>query len=59
MTNCTISANSQTRAEAWAATAPEFKSPKLWNWPLIKKHARRLSRQLKKSAQPSIRADAP
>ena len=59
MTDCTISANSQKRAEAWAGTAPEFKSPTLWNWPLVEKHARRLCRQLKKSAQLSIRADAP
>jgi len=58
LTDCTIHVNSQKRAEAWAATAPNLESPELWNWPLVEKHVRRLSRQLKKSAQQSAAPDA-
>jgi hypothetical protein len=44
---CDISVNSEKRANKWYVTYPEFKSPALWNWKQVEKHARRLKRYLK------------
>lgn len=45
---CRISANSQKRAEAWAATMwDRLGSPDEWNWPIVEKHTRRLIRKLR------------
>lgn len=45
-----VSANSQKRAEKFAATYPELDSPSVWNWLAVKSHERRLARVLKKIA---------
>jgi hypothetical protein len=45
-----VSANSQKRAEKWAATYPELDSPTTWNWLAVTSHERRLSRALIKFA---------
>jgi hypothetical protein len=55
--NCTVSVNSRRRAEAWSGTYPGLKSPDLWSWPLVERHSRRLTRQLKRAAQPGVAAD--
>ena len=45
-----VSANSQKRAEKWAAIYPELDSPSIWNWAAVKSHERRLARTLKEFA---------
>ena len=47
---CRIAVNTEKRATAWTETIPELKSPALWDWKLVEKHARRLIRILKKCA---------
>jgi hypothetical protein len=42
-----VSANSEKRANAWAATFPELDLPSAWNWPAVARHLRRLRRALK------------
>lgn len=46
-----VSANSQKRAEKWAATYPELDSPSTWNWQAVASHERRLARVLAKVVQ--------
>jgi hypothetical protein len=45
-----ISANSEKRADAWAATYPELDPPATWAWPAVTRHLRRLRRALKLAA---------
>ena len=45
-----VSANSEKRAHAWAATYPELESPATWHWPAVARHLRRLRRALKLAA---------
>lgn len=45
-----VSANSETRANAWAATLPELDAPATWDWPAVARHLRRLRRALKLAA---------
>ena len=47
---CNVDVNSEKRAKTWFTTYPEFKSPDLWNWRIVEKHARRLKRCLQKLA---------
>lgn len=42
-----VSANSEKRALAWAATLPELDPPSIWHWPAVARHLRRLRRVLK------------
>ena len=44
-----VSANTEKRALAWEATYPDMESPALWNWPAVGRHARGLSRALKRA----------
>ena len=48
---CRFAVNTEKRANNWIDTYPNLKSPSLWDWKLVEKHARRLIRQLKKYAQ--------
>jgi len=48
--SCRLAVNTEKRATAWADTSTEIKSPALWKWQLVEKHARRLIRELKKCA---------
>jgi hypothetical protein len=45
-----VSANSQKRAEKWAATYPQQDSPATWHWPAVAAHARRLTKALRSSS---------
>jgi hypothetical protein len=45
-----VSANSEKRAKAWAATYPDMESPAMWHWPAVARHLRRLRRVLKLAA---------
>jgi len=45
---CRIAVNSPKRAQAWADTYPAYQDPKLWNWPIVERHTRKLIRHLKK-----------
>ena len=56
---CYFGVNTEKRANKWIATCPELKSPDLWNWQLVEKHLRRLSRELKKYAQPGVQEGLP
>jgi len=47
---CRVAVNSEKRANAWAQTYPELRSPSLWNWKLVEKQARRLIRVLRSGA---------
>ncbi|MGB4812811.1 MAG: hypothetical protein WBP13_10100 [Methylophilaceae bacterium] len=49
---CYFGVNSEKRASTWFANFPALKSPNLWNWSLVEKHIRRLSREVKKYALP-------
>jgi hypothetical protein len=51
---CRIAVNSQKRAELWADTISELRSPALWDWQIVERHASRLIRRLKKLAKNSI-----
>ena len=46
-----ISANSEKRALAWAATFPDLDPPSTWDWPAVARHLRRLRRSLKLAAE--------
>ena len=48
---CRFAVNTEKRANNWFDTYPELKSPSLWKWKLVEKHARRLIRELKKYDQ--------
>ena len=54
---CYFGVNTEKRANKWAGTYPELRSPNLWNWRLVEKHIRRLPREIKKSAQQGAPAD--
>ncbi len=56
---CRFAVNTEKRANRWFATYPELKSPELWNWRAVEKHARRLIRELTKYAQQGAPVDAP
>ena len=45
-----MSANSEKRAVAWAATFPELEPPSIWEWSAVARHLRRLRRALKLAA---------
>lgn len=55
---CYFGVNSEKRANKWFGTYPELKSPSLWNWQLVEKYIKRMSRELKKYAQQGAPADA-
>ena len=57
--DCYFGVNSEKRANTWFATYPELRSPNLWSWQLVEKHVKRLSREIKKYAQPSVQAGLP
>jgi hypothetical protein len=42
-----VSANTEKRANAWAANFPELDPPSQWSWPAVARHLRRLRRALK------------
>lgn len=44
-----VSANTEKRAHAWAATFPELDAPATWNWPAVARHSRRLQRALRQA----------
>ena len=50
---CRIAVNSQKRAELWADTISELRSPALWDWQIVERHASRLIRRLRKLAKNS------
>lgn len=45
-----VAVNTKKRAEAWASTYPEFKSPSLWDWVYIEKQTKRIIKVLKARA---------
>jgi hypothetical protein len=49
---CRVAVNSEKRAAAWSGTYPEFKAPDSWDWRVVKRHASRIIRRLKKIAEP-------
>ena len=49
---CRVAVNTQKRAEAWAGTYPELRSPCLWDWRVVQFHAGRIIRRMKKIAEP-------
>ena len=46
--SCRFAVNTEKRANSWYATYPELKSPATWDWKAVERHARRLTRELKK-----------
>ena len=54
---CRFAVNTEKRANTWFDTYPELKSPDLWDWKAVEKHARRLIRELRKYAQPADRGE--
>ena len=53
-----VSANTQKRAEKWAATYPEQGSPSIWYWPAVSSHCRRLRNALKSASNQSFKPTA-
>jgi hypothetical protein len=49
---CRVAVNTQKRAEAWANTYPELRDPELWDWGVVQQQAGRISRRMKKIAEP-------
>lgn len=45
---CRVAVNSDVRAQNWSDTYPEMGSPDLWDWSIVKCHAGRLTRLLRK-----------
>jgi hypothetical protein len=45
---CRIAVNTEKRAQNWANTFIELKSPSLWNWKVVESQTRKLIRELKK-----------
>lgn len=54
---CHVTVNTERRANSWKDTYPSLDDPKLWDWKLVEKHARRLIRVIKKHAQPGAAGD--
>ena len=48
---CRVGVNSEKRANMWSNTYPAAKSPDLWDWKIVEKHARRITRSIRKHAQ--------
>lgn len=48
---CRVAVNSDVRAHNWSDTCPEMGAPDLWDWDVIKRHAGRLTRLLRKLAK--------
>ena len=60
--SCRVAVNSEKRALTWFATYPDHKDPRLWDWKLVERHARRIIRALKKpnkSPQTTTGSSAP
>ncbi|MCB1099808.1 MAG: hypothetical protein KDN22_29845 [Verrucomicrobiae bacterium] len=55
---CRVAVNSDVRAQNWSDTYPEMGSPDLWDWDVIKRHAGRLTRLLRKLAKQPAEQDA-
>jgi len=49
--SCRVAVNSEKRALTWFDTYPDHGDPRLWDWKLIEKHARRIIRVLKQPNQ--------
>ena len=45
-----VNANSESRAQKWFKTSPEFGAIEAWNWRVVESHKRRLQRVFKKCA---------
>lgn len=45
---CRVAVNSAARARNWSSTYPHLKSPDLWDWKVVDRHAGRLVRLLRK-----------
>jgi hypothetical protein len=48
---CRVAVNSEKRAAAWASNQPDAGDPKLWDWKVVEKHARRLIRVLRQGQE--------
>lgn len=48
---CNVSVNSQTRANNWAHTTKRMGDPNQWEWDVVKRHASRLIRLLRRLAK--------
>jgi hypothetical protein len=48
---CRVAVNSEKRTLAWSGTYPDHGDPRLWEWKIVEKHARRIIRALKKPNQ--------
>lgn len=48
---CRVAVNSEKRALLWFDTYPEHGDPRLWQWKIVEKHARRIIRAMKKPNQ--------
>lgn len=48
--SCRVAVNSEKRALTWFDTYPDHRDPRLWDWKLVEKHARRIIRVLKKNS---------
>jgi hypothetical protein len=46
---CRVAVNSEKRALTWFATYPDHGDPRLWDWKLVERHARRIIRVMKKA----------
>jgi hypothetical protein len=51
--DCSISVNSEKRANVWQATYPEWLGVDAWNWPEVRKQEGRLMRKLRACARQS------
>jgi hypothetical protein len=51
LVECRVAVNSDKRAAAWASTNPDLRDPKLWDWKVVEKHARRLIRILRQGQE--------
>ncbi|TWU17599.1 hypothetical protein Pla144_51010 [Bythopirellula polymerisocia] len=45
---CRIAVNSPERASKWSGSSPEMSSPDSWDWKIVRRHAGRLVRLLRK-----------
>jgi hypothetical protein len=57
MADCRVAVNSEKRAWAWSSQYSDLRSPDLWDWPSVGRHARRLNNRLRGLAQQALARD--
>jgi hypothetical protein len=48
---CRVAVNTEKRANSWKETYPKMQDPRLWQWKVVERNARRIFRSVTKITQ--------